>query len=98
MQAKRFKVTKRARADLLAIGRFTEKEWGLVQRDYYLKQFDDAFHLLGENPMLGKTCEDVLPGYRKIPQGSHVIYYKVTDSVEVIRILHERMEPDTRLA
>ena len=92
-----FKVTKRAREDLLAIGRHTEKEWGVKQRNHYLKQFDDAFKMLGQNPMIGKACEDVLPGYRKISQGSHVIYYKVSDLVEIIRVLHERMDPDTRL-
>ena len=30
-------------------------------------------------------------------QGSHVIYYRATDMVEIIRILHERMDPDSQL-
>lgn len=92
MTAKPFRVSATARQDLLSIGRYTEREWGRGQRDHYLKQLDETFYRLLENPELGIACDDVLPGYRKIQQGAHFIYYKITDRVEVIRVLHERME------
>jgi toxin ParE1/3/4 len=89
-----FALTRKAENDLRAIARYTEGKWGVAQRNRYLKQFDDAFHALGKNPAIGKECDDVMPGYRKFPEGSHVIFYKpgTTAVIEVIRILHRSMD------
>ncbi|MDY6930060.1 MAG: type II toxin-antitoxin system RelE/ParE family toxin [Pseudomonadota bacterium] len=39
------------------------------------------------------------PDYRKYPEGSHIIFYRLaTDGVvEIIRILHKRMLPEGHL-
>ena len=92
-----FRVSRAAREDLLRIGRFTERRWGKAKRNHYLGQLDKAFALIAESYSIGKTCDEISPGYRKFPEGSHVIYYRVTDMVEIIRILHERMDPDSYL-
>jgi toxin ParE1/3/4 len=35
----------------------------------------------------------VRPDYRKYPSGSHVLFYRLTDDgIDVVRILHERMD------
>jgi len=94
---RRFRVSRAARQDLLRIGRFTERRWGKAKRNHYLGQLDEAFGLISENAAIGSSCDEVYPGYRKFSEGSHVIYYRVTDMVEIIRILHERMDPDTHL-
>ena len=41
-------VTRSAHADLIEIGRFTAKEWGITQRNKYLKLLDDCFQQLSE--------------------------------------------------
>ena len=68
----------------------------MAQRDYYIKQLDEAFHALAASPNLGKDCSDIRAGYRKFPQGSHVIFYRQSASdeayIEIIRILHKRMD------
>ena len=89
-----FRVSRAARQDLLRIGRFTERTWGKAKRNHYLGQLDQAFALIGENDSIGKACDEISAGYRKFPEGSHVIYYRVTDMVEIIRVLHERMDLD----
>ena len=86
------KVTAKARKDLLHIGRYTESKWGKGQRNHYLKQLDVAFNLIGENPRIGKNRSHVLPGYRSYQQSSLVIYYKESEAIEIIRILHKRMD------
>ena len=95
-----FDLTRKALADLRAIAIFTEERWGVVQRNTYIKQFDDAFHALAANPALGKVCDEIMPGYRKFPQGSHIIFYKVGSqtSIEIIRILHKHMDVDAQLS
>ena len=91
---KRFQLTTKAKSDLKQIAIFTERRWGREQRNLYLKQFDDAFHLLADTPMAGKECDYIKKGYRKFPQGSHVIFYKASsqNNIEIIRILHKHMD------
>ncbi len=89
-----FKLTAKAKADLKNIAIYTEEEWGRNQRNIYLKQLDEIFHALAESPDLGAKCDYILPGYKKFPQGSHVIFYKDGSGshIEIIRILHKRMD------
>ena len=94
-----FSLTLRAKNDLKAIARFTENRWGKMQRNIYIKQFDDSFHLLADNPSIGTTCDFIRGGYHKFPQGSHVIFYKLSssESIEIIRILHKNMDVYSKL-
>ena len=91
-----FRVTRKALEDLNGIGRYTEKEWGRSQRNHYLKQLDGCFALLADDPGLGTQCDYIANAYRKFPQGSHIIFYKLDQNgvVEIIRVLHEAMDAD----
>ena len=95
---KTFALTSKAVADLRAIAIFTEKRWGKEQRDLYIKQFDEAFHLLANTPLAGKACDYIKNGYRKFPQGSHIIFYKDgnNEKIEVVRILHQSMDVESK--
>lgn len=91
---KSLQLTNKAKSDLKDIALFTSRRWGREQRNAYLKQFDEAFWLLAENPDIGKTCDEIRAGYRKFPQGSHVIFYQQIGSqnIQIIRILHKSMD------
>jgi toxin ParE1/3/4 len=84
---------------LRAIAIFTEERWGVVQRNLYIKQFDEVFHKLAASPALGKRCDDIISGYRKLPQGSHIIFYKDASSgvIEIVRILHKSMDVELQI-
>lgn len=94
-----FTLSNKAKADLRQIATFTERRWGKEQRNLYLKQLDEAFHLLAERPQAGRTCDDIKPGYRKFPQGNHLIFYRAGTqaAIHVVRILHETMDVETHL-
>ena len=89
-----FKLTNKAKNDLIKIAKYTEARWGKKQRNLYLKQFDDSFHLLADTPNVGRECDFVKVGYRKFPQGSHLIFYKDGDNckIEIICILQKSMD------
>lgn len=91
---KPFVLTNTAKADLKNIALYTQHEWGREQRNTYVKQFDDAFHMLTDTPLVGKACNEIQKGYKKFPIGSHIIFYKegTSSSIEVVRILHKRMD------
>ncbi|MBU2509783.1 type II toxin-antitoxin system RelE/ParE family toxin [bacterium] len=89
-----YKLSRKAFLDLVEIGRYTESKWGIKQRNIPLKQIDDCFTKLAENPNLGVKCDYIKKGYRKFPQGSHIVYYRSNsdDSIDIIRILHNSMD------
>jgi plasmid stabilization system protein ParE len=53
------------------------------------------FRSLAQFPTLGRSCDDIRPGYRKYAEGAHVIFYREVDGgIEIARILHGRMDLD----
>lgn len=94
-----FALTHSAKADLIAIARYTEKTWGVLQRNTYLQQFDDLFHALGQNPHTGMACDELRKGYRKFPIGSHMVYYLIgqESAVLIVRILHRDMDAEAKI-
>jgi len=95
-----FTITNKAKTDLKKIGRYTHEHWGSGRSDQYLTMMDASFHQLAANPNIGKGCNEIRDGYRKFNAGSHVIFYRqtLTDTIEIVRILHGRMDIETRLA
>jgi toxin ParE1/3/4 len=94
-----FQLSKEAKSDLRSIAFFTESRWGKAQRNLYIKQLDDAFLTLAQNPGAGIPCDYIRAGYRKFPHASHIIFYKSCTSatILVVRILHKSMDYDSRL-
>jgi toxin ParE1/3/4 len=95
----KFSLTMRAIADLVDIARYTEKHWGPEQRNKYLTILDSAFRQLAATPAKGRDCSDIRHGYRKMNIGSHVVFYrqKQSDEIEIVRVLHERMDIETKI-
>jgi plasmid stabilization system protein ParE len=45
-----FCLTRKAREDLKSIARYTQKTWGVAQRNKYLTQLDKRFAVLADAP------------------------------------------------
>ena len=89
----RFVLTPRARADLDENWDYTAEQWGLDQAEKYVRQLWSDIAAIADRPTLGRECADVRPGYRKYPSGSHGLFYRLSKSrLDVVRILHERMD------
>jgi toxin ParE1/3/4 len=95
-----FTLTRRAIDDLREIARYTQEQWGREQRNLYLRMLDDSFRRLAANPGLGSDCGEIRFGYRKMIIGRHLIFYRQPsgDAIEIVRILHGRMDIETHLA
>lgn len=94
-----FRITNKARDDLIGIARYTETTWGRDQRMLYLKRLDSCFYALAENPALGRQCDEIKQDYYKYPEGSHIIFFRLGSDgdIEIIRILHRRMDVASHL-
>lgn len=95
---RRVVIAPRARADARGIWRYTVELHGEDAADTYLRDLDQVMQLVREFPHMGTDCSEVLPGYRRVRSGSHLIYYRGDETeIRVIRILHERMDPKTNV-
>ena len=91
-------VSPRARADIDEIWKYTAHRWGERQAEVYLRLVEEGVNAVAANPAVGRPCDEVRPGYRRYPLGSHVLFYRVSaERVVVIRILHQRMDVDRHL-
>jgi toxin ParE1/3/4 len=90
----RFILSAAARQDIDAIAAYTKRTWSLQQTDPYLGQLEDGFHLLAQNPSMGRPCKEIDPELRRFEVGKHVVFYRVKKgTVRITRILHQQMIP-----
>ena len=86
------KLAPKARQDFIDILRYTGETWGQAQLLTYRDQINDALQAISQNPQLGHGRNDLPATHLAYLVGSHVIVYRVgTDSLGVVRILHQRM-------
>lgn len=89
----RFVLSPRAETDLDEIWDYTADRWGLDQAETYTRALWHRIEAVAAKPAMGQDCSDIRAGYWKIPYGSHVLFYRLTgDGVDIVRILHERMD------
>lgn len=87
------RLTPRAVSDLESIADYTVEKWGEAQMARYLHSLNDRLIWLLDNPFAGQSREDIHPGYRSYPEGSHLIFYLVRDqSIDVIGVPHKSMD------
>lgn len=86
--------------DLNYIWMYTSIKWSEVQADKYYATVKDACLGIGENPEVGKKYDVVSENLLGLKTGRHIIFYQSMseDRIEVIRILHERMDLKTRIS
>ena len=93
-----FVISKKAVSDLEEIWLYTVEKWSIEQADRYYNLVFDEINYICRNINAGKSMEHVRKGYRASKVKSHLIFYRVlNDTIEVIRILHERMDIENRL-
>ena len=91
-------LSRAAAADLVDIWRYSERNWGAGQADAYVDALGARFRWLAANPALWPRGEEPGSGVYRFLQGRHAIYFRGTDShLEIIRVLHQRMDPAIHL-
>lgn len=57
-----------------------------------------AIELIAADPQRGRQCDEIRDRYRRYGIRSHMVFYRERgDAVDVIRILHQRMDPERHL-
>ena len=98
MKALPFVIGKKALSDLEEIWLYTVEKWSIGQADRYYNLIFDEINYICKNINVGKSMAHVRKGYRASKVKSHLIFYRVlNNTIEIIRILHERMDIENRL-
>lgn len=96
----KFRFSRKAEEDLEGIWLYTLETWSKEQADRYLSLIFDEIEFLSINPKTGQDFDHIRKNYRYSKVKSYLIFYKhkkSDDVIEVIRILHERMDLENRI-
>lgn len=94
-----YKFTNIAVNDLSDIWNYTFDAWSESQADKYYKLILNACAAIARKPQQGKAYEEIHPGLKGKKASKHIIFYRILEdkSIEITRILHERMDLKTKL-
>ena len=89
-----YKLTPLAKIHLKEIWLYTDKTWGEKQAEKDTGQIEDCLNELAGSPLSGRKRDEVESGLRSCRVAHHHIFYFVSENfIEVVGILHERMDP-----
>ena len=95
----KYQLTIAAVKDLEEIWIYTYKNWSFEQADRYYNLIIDEIEFLSTNPLSGRSMDYLKEGYRVSKVKSHLVFYKIinNEAVEIIRVLHQRMDVNSRM-
>jgi toxin ParE1/3/4 len=87
-----------AQSDLNEIWAYSVSQWDEAQAQAYLMGIDATMKLLAHNPRMGMAINEIRQGYFKFPVALHLLIYRLkTDAIELMRVLHRRMDVERHL-
>jgi len=95
-----YRISHKAKIDLEDIWFYTFENWSLNQADSYISTIFKTIKRISKNPQSGQDYSHIRKGYLRIRSQKHFIFYKINRSkecVDIIRILHERMDLKERI-
>lgn len=95
----KYHLTNKAVEDLTEIWNYTFEAWSERQANKYYKFLLESCQEVANHPNFGKQYDNVTTGLLGFKSNHHIIFFRVTSpkEIEVLRILHERMDLKSRL-
>jgi len=98
MKKAKYRISESAIKDLGGIWEYTFLNWSKEQADRYHNLIMNEIEFVSENTISGKSMEHVKEGYLVVYVKSHMIFFKRKKGiVEIIRILHQKMDIESNL-
>ncbi|MBN3725524.1 type II toxin-antitoxin system RelE/ParE family toxin [Burkholderia sp. Ac-20379] len=97
VEAREVRLTPMAQRDLEDIWSYTFEHWSLDQAERYVGEIIAMFEMLAQGKRVGKPSS-ARDDYLRYLVGSHVVFYReMPHTLDVIRVLHQRMDVDRHL-
>jgi toxin ParE1/3/4 len=98
MTKAKYRISEAARSDLDGIWEFTFHKWSKEQADRYYSLIMSEIEFIAGNLTSGKPMNHVKKDYFTSYVKSHMILFKRNEEiVEVIRVLHQKMDIESNL-
>ncbi len=99
MSYSKYRISQQAIEDLDKIWFYTLNKWSKEQADRYYDLIIAEIEFIADNYLIGKSAEQTRKNYRVTKIKSHLIFYRKVDNeiVEIVRVLHQRMDIKKRL-
>ena len=94
----KYELSAAADRDLEGIYIYSYREFGEAKADAYLRSLEECFERLAAFPGIGRPIDHIRPGYFRFPHASHTVFFvKIADGIRVVRVLHQRMDPERHI-
>ena len=93
-------ISEKALEDINNIWIYTAENWSVEQADRYYNLIINEIEYIVDNLNMARDFGKIRKSYRYSKVKSHLIFFKKdkTNEIEVVRVLHERMDIEKRLA
>jgi toxin ParE1/3/4 len=81
-------LTTEARADIADIRRYIARDNSPAAAKVVGSIRETLRDVISRHPLVGTACDEIAAGLRYFPVGSYVIFYRVDQSIIVVRVLH----------
>jgi toxin ParE1/3/4 len=94
-----FVISEKALEDINNIWIFTAENWSEEQADRYYNLIIDEIEYIVQNFEMARDLGKIRKKYKYSKVKSHLIFFKKDKSneIEIVRVLHERMDIEKRL-
>jgi toxin ParE1/3/4 len=91
-------LSRAAEADIEDIAGRSIAQWGFMRAERYLLELHRAFETLADFPHLGRDASHLRCGYFRFEHQGHSVFYRKTEAgVFIVRVLHQRQQPENYL-
>ena len=92
-------ISEKALEDINAIWVYTAQNWSVEQANRYYNLIFDEIEFISSNFEMAQDFGKLRKSYRYSKIKSHLIFFKKNkfNEIEVIRVLHEKMDIESRL-
>ncbi|AWH74791.1 type II toxin-antitoxin system RelE/ParE family toxin [Dokdonia sp. Dokd-P16] len=99
MSRNKYRISQQAIEDLDKIWIYTLNKWSKEQADRYYDLIMGEIDFIADNYLIEKSAEQTRKNYRVTKIKSHLIFYRKVENeiVEIVRILHQRIDIKKRL-
>jgi toxin ParE1/3/4 len=92
-------ISAKALEDINSIWIYTAENWSIEQADRYYNLIIDEIEYIAQHFEMARDFGSIRKAYRFSKVKSHIIFFKKNknNEIEVIRVLHEKMNIENRL-
>ena len=92
-------ISEKAVEDINNIWIYPVENWSVAQADRYYNLIYDEIEYIVNNFDMARDCGEIRKSYKCSKVKSHLIFFKKDkmNEIEVVRVLHEKMDVESRL-